>query len=381
MRQPRRVPASVGLSEAISGLGGSLLADSNSAMQRINQQLEESRQRYEAQLQSERPRGDDREISIPLREEPGLPEWIRNNCLRVTVRDPSTETRHKAIINADHWRDDLRTQQVAIRPEVLIKILPEISYGWYIMKQEYRPEADDFISIRLNLGSEYGGSEYAIKLEAKARSIDITRLGHISLAKPKYISPQLFATYVRYGAAQAWIDNINNTEGGLCVRDFLLANDFLDGQGDILSGYEWQQPQTSAMGYPTSGGAMTLYTTGRACSNDRKIYFLYGIKNLKYSGIPRKKDEVGGVIASVGGPAEIFLSKIDIKRADVMTLDIADTSLINDMGALFFQRPILFKRGDDIHIQGHLKNNAMGKTDNLRPLGFVVESLGPVVHG
>jgi hypothetical protein len=102
---------------------------------------------------------------------------------------------------------------------------------------------------------------------------------------------------------------------------------------------------------------------------------------MKYFSVPHREDEVISTQAEIGGPAEVFLTSLRIMRGHVRVIDIPDLSMINDIGYIFLQTPILYKRSDDMVIQGTTKSNAQGKTDNIKLQCIIVEALGVQLTG
>jgi hypothetical protein len=118
-----------------------------------------------------------------------------------------------------------------------------------------------------------------------------------------------------------------------------------------------------------------------SCRNHSKVYLLYGFKNMKYFSVPHAEDQVISTQAQIGGPAEVFLTNLRIMRGHVRIIDIPDLSMINDIGYLFLQTPIIYKRADDMVIQGTTKSNAQGKTDNIKLQCIIAEALGAQITG
>lgn len=222
-------------------------------------------------------------------------------------------------------------------------------------------------------------SEYMTRLAATAETIDISRLGALSVHKPKWISPRRMQSFIRYIVAQALLDNIAQSEDRLAVRNIFPKHDLLDANGDLLQHDNWYQP-TGGGGYMMNDSVVELYQTNINCRNTQKVYLLYGFKNLKYFTVPHGKDEVIST-QSETGPYALNLSSLRVLRGHVMLIDIPDLSVINDIGYVFFQNPIIYKRGDDMAIQGMTKGDAMGKSDNLKLQCIIAEALGAHVTG
>jgi|SRR5438132_3953345 len=234
-------------------------------------------------------------------------------------------------------------------------------------------------------------SDYRVRLAAHAETVEISNLGYMSVNKPKWIAPRRMQQYIRYGIAQALLDNIGQSPDGLAARNIYPHHDLLDGNGDQLRTDEWVQPAAAnrsapyaeerPYGYASNDSTIDLYSTNMNCRNHQKVYVLYGFKNMKYFSTPHREDEILGTQAEIGGPAEVFLTSLSIMRGRVKLIDIPDMSLINEIGYIFLQQPIMYKRSDDMVIQGTTKSNAQGKVDNIKLQCIIIEALGSQVTG
>lgn len=231
-----------------------------------------------------------------------------------------------------------------------------------------------------------------VKLQAKKESIDVGRVGLFSGIYTMMTDIDVRAledAVSRYVLAQALIDNISNTEGGLVCREIYVDQDLCDGSGGVSAGAaipsrDWRQPALSDSGsqftnhaYATNTGAkassVLVYTTNSTISrNDRKVFGIYGLK-LVGSGPGREH----AVLAS---NCWIF------KRSDVKTIDQwpIQTLETQQNSAIYGKTPILFKRGDDMAI--FVIPNARtavssAKFDQLAILAKVAEALGASVTG
>src|SRR5215216_2028162 len=74
----------------------------------------------------------------------------------------------------------------------------------------------DYVNL---IGLNIGNDEFA-QLRAKAKTIDLARVGHLSVTKPKYISGRLMAAYCKIAIAQGLLDCLQTNENGLVLRDF-----------------------------------------------------------------------------------------------------------------------------------------------------------------
>ena len=216
-----------------------------------------------------------------------------------------------------------------------------------------------------------------MKLHARKEAIDIGRLGlqsgvHHGLTALDIRS--LEDTVIRYAVAQAILDNINQTEGGLVVRDILVEKDLLDGAGTAITSRDWRQPVAgnfaSATGAPATKEA--VYTTGTNSRNDRKIYSFYG---LQLVGVGPYRS------SSVLKTNSIIWSRKDVKTIDIWPIETLDSSETN---RLFGKTPLLFKRNDDLQIE-MVPNAAVAvsssKFERMAFLAKIVESHGSTVVG
>lgn len=206
-------------------------------------------------------------------------------------------------------------------------------------------------------------------LQMRKDVVNLARVGMVSTIPTSRGFPQMLSdTCIKYGIAQALIDNITNREDMLCVRGFLPEHDFIDGDGQRVHG--WRQG-------PYIAGRNKVYqTTREGTNNDRKVYILYGARNLKplYTTTAYGMEVKGGSLLQ--GVQEMY-----IQRAHVKTIDIIDISGLQSGEAIWFRTPILFKKHDSIVIQFNVPPEHFGMTDNIQLLGLVVESLGSTMTG
>lgn len=75
-----------------------------------------------------------------------------------------------------------------------------------------------------------------------------------------------------------------------------------------------------------------------------------------------------------------FLSHTSISNGNVQgnvkTIELQELSQMDDYGCILFQRPILFKRGDDMSV---LTRGNSGVIEKMKLLGFVIEQIGDTV--
>lgn len=291
-------------------------------------------------------------VGVDIDKTPGLLEFIHKNCKpkSMLVDQYSHQPLEPIglILHENTWAQELNLNKKKLKPGMNLQIEPLNKWGYFTLNSGFSLTEISFLPIKLNI-RDYG-TDVQIKLDIKAKSISLNRLGHLSVSKPRYISADRLARYVKYATAQALIDNISNTEEGHVARDFLPTLDFLDVAGERFTNDIWQH-----VVYPDW---TVIYQTGRNCNNDRKVYFLYGIKNLDY---PNEKTRLTG---------------IKIKLSSVKTIELQDMSTIDEYGSMFFQRPFLFRKGDDIVIQTRSGSGLAAVVDRMKLLGFVIEPYG-----
>ena len=216
-----------------------------------------------------------------------------------------------------------------------------------------------------------------IKLQAKKEAIDVGRVGLFSGVYTMMTDIDVRAlsdAVSRYVLAQALIDNISNTEGGLVCRDLLPDKDLLDGSGTAITSRDWRQPVTGNFTTATgaSATAVSVYKTSRTSDNDRKVIGIFGIRLV---GVGHSRQH-----------AVLAHNSIIWKRSDVKTIDIWSTQAIecSPSGSLWGMTPLLFKRGDDLNVL-FVPNSRMAvsasKYDMIQIVAKVAEALGANVTG
>jgi len=220
-------------------------------------------------------------------------------------------------------------------------------------------------------------SEAMQKLQARKDAIDVLRVGLWSGVYPMMSEIDIRALeeeVSRFVLAQALIDNISNTEGGLVCRDILVDKDLLDGSGAAITSRDWRQPvsgnYTTATG--ASASAVSVYKTSRTSDNDRKTLAIWAIK---FVGTGPSREH-----------AILATNSIIWKRSDVKTIDIWPIQALETMSnaLLCAKTPLLFKRGDDLNVL-FVPNARMAvsssKFDQIQIHAKVAEALGANVTG
>lgn len=244
------------------------------------------------------------------------------------------------------------------------------------------------------LGLDYMDSEALLELQSKAELVDLNRVGLITVHKPKYMSIKLFSYIVELGVAQALLNVINTTEGGLLVRAIFPDIDLASGASEILCrSREWMQP------HPTRDWDRHCAPTTTIFSPGNNWLFKYNMRSgdieedpngLRYRNTyttnfqTHYNRKVIMLLGWVNGnfPNErCYVQGIQANRGHVKIIDISDMSPLEQKGVLFYQNPLLVKPADELRIEFLLKHDAIGHSDRLQPMGFVVEALGHMMAG
>jgi hypothetical protein len=220
-------------------------------------------------------------------------------------------------------------------------------------------------------------SEAMIQLIATKDTVDPNKIGLISGAYP-HVTPvdarAIMDGLIRFGVAQAKIDNIQSTYGGMVARPIWPHKDLLDGSGTAITSADWRQPVAS--NYTTATGAqstaVTVYTTATLSRNDRKVLIVGGFKNVG-TGPFRQ----GTILAS----NMIIAKRTDVRLIDILHLQDIETNPNNE---LWLMTPWLFRRNDEanfLHVPNARVAVSADKYEELKYIGIVVESLGSNMAG
>src|SRR5215213_323021 len=218
----------------------------------------------------------------------------------------------------------------------------------------------DYVNLR---GLDHRDNEELARLRAKAKTIDLARVGHLSVTKPKYISGRLMAAYCKIVIAQGLFDCLQTNENGLVLRDFTQNLDLVDVNDNTIQSTAWRQPVTG--NYDLLNHDFRVYEMNRYCENDRKVSLVYGIMNTDYS-------------------KKACADRLSVWAYNVKCYDNIDLTSIRDpahtgVSIHFFQKPLLCIRLNDIGFRFHtadefpITSNAF---DRYRLLGITVEPAG-----
>lgn len=220
-------------------------------------------------------------------------------------------------------------------------------------------------------------SEAMMELTNKAESIDPSSIGLQSGTYPALTEVDVRAIdqQVRIlTAAQALLQVINTTPGGLVLRDIYVQYDFVDGAGVKITNNDWRQPWAGAgtPNYSTETGnfeadAATVYKTSITSDYNRKVVTIYGFEIVN--------------VGNARGYKALASNAILFKRGNVKLIDIIDLQSIDtrDPPMLILRTPIMYKAADVANIM-HSPNGRdtadANKFDTLKYVGITCETLG-----
>ena len=220
-------------------------------------------------------------------------------------------------------------------------------------------------------------SEAMIQLIATKDTVDPNKIGLISGPYP-HVTPvdarAIMDGLIRFGAAQAKIDNIQSTYGGMVCRPIFPNKDLLDGTPAVIASADWRQPVTS--NYTTATGtqasAVSVYTTALTSKNDRKVIIVGGFKNVGTG--PYRTNTI---LAS----NQILAKRSDVRLIDILHLQDLETNPNNE---IWLMTPWLFRRNDEanfMHVPNARVAVSAAKFEELKYIGIVTESLGSNMSG
>jgi hypothetical protein len=243
-------------------------------------------------------------------------------------------------------------------------------------------------------GLDYMGDEALLELSARAEAVDLNRAGLISVHKPKYMSAKLFSYLIEIGMAQALISALGMTEGSLCVRSIFPDHDFASGSSESRCRFrEWMQPHPIIDWNEHFAPHTSMFSPENAWLfkyNMRTGDVVEDVNGLKYRNTytcnfqTHYTRKVMIILGWVNGNFQYdrcFVESIQVNRGNVKVVDISDMSDLDRKGVLFYQNPILVKPADELRIEFLLKHDAIGHSDRLQPMGFVVETTGASMTG
>lgn len=216
-----------------------------------------------------------------------------------------------------------------------------------------------------------------LELTTKAESLDPSSIGLQSGTYPALTEVDIRAIdqQVRIlTAAQALLQVINTTPGGLVLRDIYVQYDFVDGVGTKITNNDWRQPWSGAAtpNFTTNTGdfensSVTVYKTSITSDYNRKVITIYGFELVNVGNARSYKS-----LAS---------NSILFKRGNVKLIDIIDMQSIDTRSPpmLILRTPIMYKAADVANIL-HTPNGRdtadVNKFDVIKYVGITCETLG-----
>lgn len=158
--------------------------------------------------------------------------------------------------------------------------------------------------------------------------------------------------------------NIANETEHLVVRDILPDRDFMDGNGNTISGRGWRQPWSGW--YESTETDVKMYQINRNVDYHNKCYVFWG---LRY------------VSRGPGDPNGVTDAASLTWKDSVNTYDIWDTEGLDVHREMYAFKPILVKNYVEYSIYVRPKLESSGNFDNIQILGKVCEKAGDNLMG
>lgn len=225
-------------------------------------------------------------------------------------------------------------------------------------------------------------SEAMLELTTKAESIDPSAIGLQSGPYPELTEVDIRAIdqQVRIlTAAQALLQVINTTAGGLVLRDLYQQYDLLDGAGTIITNNDWRQPWSGAgtANFATATGnvkndSVSVYTTGFTSHYNRKIITVFYFELVGVGNCRANKQTV--------------TTTVQFKRGNVKLIDIIDIQSIDNRNPplLVLRTPVMYKAADDLNILMTPDQETAADANKFEKIKFgaiVAETLGSSMTG
>lgn len=215
-------------------------------------------------------------------------------------------------------------------------------------------------------------SDYRSKLQMKKEMVNVSAVGlqgGIYAGFTPIDVRSLEDSVIRYGVAQAILDNIAQSEDMLAVRDILPDKDLQDQNAVAITKREWRQPWSGS--YNKEEAETQIYQTNINSKNTQKVFVVFGLRATNTGP--------GRTSSALNTSAVVWKrGTAGTKLIDIWQIEILDTI---DQQVVYARTPLLFKRNDDMSIYAFPKTGASGSSDNLIILGKCIEALGATVTG
>lgn len=235
-----------------------------------------------------------------------------------------------------------------------------------LVKEKPKPKEETGIEVILSYGNSMRyqfGNAMSI-LRRQKESIRLQDVGLMSGTYKHLTDEDIRAVEDasrRYVAAQAILDNVATHESSLVIRDMFPDKDFLDIRDRSIDIRSWKvnvgpiEDDTAA-----EFNKKIVFKTGKNCDNERKVYIIYGFQLLG------KENTTNSIV---------------IKRANVKIIDIIQTYDLQKKGdKVILLTPVLYQARDNAQIEFVFNNGSNGQVE-IRPLGFIAESVGQSMVG
>lgn len=176
---------------------------------------------------------------------------------------------------------------------------------------------------------------------------------------------------IRFITAQALLDQLAQTAGGIAIRDVLPDLDLRDQNNVAIVPRNWQQPVSGGfVGAQTGASATYVYQTNKDCDNTQKTICFMGVMCIN------------------GGPDDASTAVntccVEWQRNGSKTIDEWHIQVVDQLPnrTCWARTPVMFKKGDNARVNLIAKStNLSGSFDNLIFIGKVAEPLGKLING
>lgn len=209
------------------------------------------------------------------------------------------------------------------------------------------------------------GQVYPVQFKPKDSGALINDLGHYGGTHQVYRIEDMMNLELKSVDAAVRLAkavNLGRESKHLIVRELLPDKDFVDQNGNAISGRGWRQPWSG--NYTTIEQDVPIYKINRSVDYHNKVYCFWGMRYI------------GRGMADPDAVTDI--SSITIKDS-VNTYDIWPTESLDVHREMHAFKPILIKNYTEFTINVRPKNS--GGFDNIMLLGRIVEPRGETIVG
>lgn len=214
---------------------------------------------------------------------------------------------------------------------------------------------------------DVSGRMYPVKIQKPETGNLISDLGHYGGLHREYRIEDLISLELKSVAAAVELAkkvNIIKDNKYATIRDILPDKDFVDGNGNIISGRAWRQPWSGFYTGPQVDTDVTVYKINRDVDFHNKVYVFWGLRYVN-----RGPSDTDAVTDS---------TSITIKDG-VNTYDTWNVEGLDVNNEMYAFRPLLVKNFTDIEIK--IRPKVSGGFDNIQLLGKICEPRGQTIAG